>query len=32
MNTSTLYTLPAVAFVASVMAVAMLCVFGVSIR
>lgn len=32
MNSSALYTLPAIAFVAGVMAVAMLCVFGVSIR
>ncbi len=32
MNTSALYTLPAVAFVAGVMALAALCIFGVSIR
>ncbi|TDU30712.1 hypothetical protein DFR24_0066 [Panacagrimonas perspica] len=32
MNSSALYTLPAITFVAGVMAVAMLCVFGVSIR
>lgn len=32
MNTSALYTLPAIGFVAAVMALAVLCVFGVTVR